>query len=120
MTIRQSAGGAALAFVIWLAAWPPHAATAAVRWCAPMTLGAAMTEPTEVVARRKALDDWVRGARARGIAQPTWRLAVNKSIVCGKVATGIECQARGAPCVIRQNPGLPRNRRQRRRPGVDA
>lgn len=95
-------------------------AAAAVRTCAAMTLGAAITERTEPVARRKALEDWVQRARARGIAQPTWRTAINKSVVCGKVATGFECQARGAPCVIRQNPGRAPDSSPRRRPGIDA
>ena len=113
--IGASAG---LAGALLLAVSAP--AAAAVRSCAPLTLGAAITERTEPVARRKALEDWMQRARVHGIAQPTWRTAIDKSVVCGKVAAGFECQARGAPCVIRQNLGRPSDLPPRRRPGIDA
>jgi hypothetical protein len=81
------------------------AAAAAVRVCkAPVASGLAR-EPSEPAAKKRAIEDWTRRAKAAGASNPAWRTAANKLLKCSpNGTTAFECVAYGAPCAIQQNP----------------
>jgi hypothetical protein len=80
-------------------------AIAAVRVCkAPVASGLAR-EPSEPAAKKRAIEDWTRRAKASGMSNPAWRTAANKMLKCAPIGTAtFECVAYGAPCTVQQNP----------------
>jgi hypothetical protein len=83
----------------------PTAAWAAVRVCkAPVASGLAR-EPSEPAAKKRAIEDWTRRAKAAGVTSPAWRTAANKVLKCAPIGTAtFECVAYGAPCTVQQVP----------------
>jgi hypothetical protein len=87
-----------------LAAQDP--ANAAVRTCAAAVMGQPQSAPTEIQARKQALEAW---AKAAGTVPSAWRLATDKHTACaplaGQTAPATTCVVRARPCVIDQAPG---------------
>ena len=81
------------------------AADAAVRVCkAPVASGLAR-EPSEPAAKKRAIQDWTRRAKAAGASNPAWRTANNKLLKCAPNGSAtFECVAYGVPCAVQQNP----------------
>ena len=84
---------------------------AAVRTCTARLTGVPSRDATELGAKKKAIDDWLLKARGAGIADPSWRLAAEKRLICQSVPDGtpgnktvFECIAVGHSCTILQNP----------------
>lgn len=84
---------------------------AAVRTCTARLTGIPGRDATELGAKKKAIDDWLLKARGAGIAEPAWRLAAEKRLICQSVPDGnpgnktvFECIAVGHACTILQNP----------------
>jgi hypothetical protein len=92
----------AIAWAICLAS----PATAAVRTCAAPVSGAPQSAPTELQARKQALEAW---AKAAGTVPGAWRLATDKHTACapiaGQSALATTCVVRARPCLIDQVPG---------------
>lgn len=85
------------------------AAGAAVRSCKAPVAGNLSSAPTETLARKAALENWVAKARQHGAGYASWRLAAQKALKCVKGPTGgFDCIAYGAPCIIQQAPGRPK------------
>jgi hypothetical protein len=84
----------------------PTLATAAVRTCAAPVLGAPQSAPTELQARKQALEAW---AKAAGTVPSAWRLATDKHTACAPIAgqsgAATTCVVRARPCLIDQMPG---------------
>jgi putative component of membrane protein insertase Oxa1/YidC/SpoIIIJ protein YidD len=78
---------------------------AAVRLCKPVASSGLVTAPTEIEAKKAALDAWKAKALAHGEPYASWRLAVDKLLECLPHKNGgYECLAKGAPCTIEQAP----------------
>lgn len=78
---------------------------AAVRICQPVVAVGPFEAPTELEARRMAIEAWVKEAGKHGRQFAGWSVAVNKELKClpGDAGT-IRCAARAEPCRIQQNP----------------
>lgn len=104
----------ALAISLLLCLFPDGYASAAVRVCKPMVIGELASDRDRLIARRRALANWTRRARAHGRAFTAWRLAGRKAIRCVKSDdAGYRCAAAGQPCRVRQK--APRKRLPRSR-----
>jgi hypothetical protein len=80
-------------------------AHAAVRKCGDFIAAAGEARGSEVAARQKAMTGWIESAGKLGPAYSAWRLAIDKSLSCLKLADGTHrCQAMGRPCGIAQAP----------------
>ncbi|MDQ8697889.1 hypothetical protein [Hyphomicrobium sp. LHD-15] len=80
-------------------------AIAAVRLCQPVVSSGLVSAPTELEAKKRALDAWKAMALQHGEAYASWRLATDKLLEClPRKAGGFECLATGAPCTIEQAP----------------
>lgn len=90
-------------------------AAAAVRLCKPVASSGLMTAPTEIEAKKAALDAWKAKALAHGETYASWRLAADRLLQCLPHKDGYECLAKGAPCTIEQAP----DRRELRRNRID-
>ncbi len=81
-------------------------AHAAVRTCAKLVVGAPQSAPTELQARKQALEAW---AKAAGTVPSAWRLAADKQTACApigaQIAPATTCVVRARPCLIDQTPG---------------
>jgi hypothetical protein len=81
-------------------------AQAAVRTCAAAVMGPPQSAPTELQARKQALEAW---AKAAGTVPSAWRLATDKHTACapitGQTAPATTCVVRARPCLIDQAPG---------------
>lgn len=82
-------------------------AHAAVRKCSAAITSDIAAASTENEAKKKALEQWRTAALKRGEGFDSWRLAVNKTLKCFPAASGFECIAHGAPCIIDQTPRSP-------------
>lgn len=85
----------------------PASLHAAVRTCGPIVSTDIVSAATETSAKALALKDWQAKARTFGPNFDSWRLAYNKALKCFPAsggASGFECVAVGAPCVIQQAP----------------
>ena len=82
-------------------------AHAAVRKCSAAITTDIATASTELEAKKKALEQWRSAALKRGEGFDSWRLAVSKTLKCFPAASGFECIAHGAPCIIDQTPRSP-------------
>jgi hypothetical protein len=84
----------------------PTTAAAAVRTCAAAVVGAPQSAPTELQARKQALEAW---AKAAGTVPSAWRLAADKHTACapvpGQSGAATTCVVRARPCLIDQMPG---------------
>lgn len=81
------------------------AAVAAVRLCEPVISSGLVTAPTELEAKKIALDAWKAKALQHGEPYSSWRLAADKLLQCLPHKNGgFECLAKGAPCTIEQAP----------------
>jgi hypothetical protein len=80
-------------------------ARAAVRVCASAVVGTPQSAPTELQARKQALEAW---AKTAGTVPSAWRLAVDKHTACapitGQTAPATTCIVRARPCLIEQAP----------------
>jgi hypothetical protein len=85
-------------------------AVAAVRNCGPVVSSAVAAGPTELAAKKKALEQWRTEALKRGTGFESWRLAHQKALKCFPKDGGFECVAFGQPCIIDQSPRLPPKR----------
>ena len=101
----------AAAFVLYVALAPGSSTIAAVRTCSARLTSIAATDSTELLAKKKAIDDWMLKAKGAGITNPAWRLAAERRLICQSVADGtpaatkiFECIAVGHACSISQNP----------------
>ena len=64
--------------------------------------------PTELEAKRSALDSWREGARLLGEGYTRWEIAWRRRIECTRLPDGrFQCQALGRPCTIQQVPPPP-------------
>lgn len=80
-------------------------AAAAVRLCEPVISSDLVTAPTELEAKKIALQAWKAKALQHGEPYSSWRLAADKLLQCLPHKNGgFECLARGAPCTIEQAP----------------
>jgi hypothetical protein len=103
-------------------------AGAAVRVCADLLVGASAPAATEAQARQQALDQWSSQAAVHGPNYTSWRLAIDRQIVCAplpgpqsgpqsgpqpgpqsgpqskQTGTASACAARARPCRIEQAP----------------
>jgi hypothetical protein len=81
-------------------------AIAAVRTCTDLVVGTPQSAPTELQARKQALEAW---AKAAGTVPNAWRLAADKHTACapisGQTAPATTCVVRARPCLIDQAPG---------------
>lgn len=92
-------------------------AEAAVRKCAPAVTSDISQADSELMGKRKALLSWTVKAIKSGANFGNWRLADKKVLGCKPAvspAKGFECIAYASPCVVEQNPALPK---RRMRPG---
>jgi hypothetical protein len=80
-------------------------AYAAVRECGEIVSSEIVTAPTELEAKKKAIEEWHAKALKLGVAAESWRLAYDKSLQCFPKGSVFECVAFGRPCVINQAPG---------------
>jgi hypothetical protein len=79
--------------------------SAAVRKCGDFVAAAGEDLGSEVIARQRAMASWIEGASKLGPAYSAWRLAIDKSLSCLKLADGTHrCQALARPCGITQTP----------------
>lgn len=92
-----------------LAALLPSAgpASAAVRHCASKIVAVAEAPGPETNVRRQAVEAWASEARRLGEAYTSWRLAVDRSVLCEKAGQGYRCRASATPCGISNNPNQP-------------
>ena len=84
-------------------------ATAAVRKCSATVSGDIASAPTALEAKKKALSQWRVQALQAGLGFDSWRLADGRALKCSQKASGYECVAVGAPCIIDQSPATPPN-----------
>ena len=108
-SLRRSAHFVNLSLISTIALAPtlaPTLATAAVRTCAAPVVGAPQSAPTELQARKLALEAW---AKAAGTVPSAWRLATDKHTACapvsGQTGAATTCIVRARPCLIDQLPG---------------
>ena len=81
-----------------------HPASAAIRQCGAIVSSDVVAAPTELAAKKTALDQWRAKAEKMGPEFNSWVVAAEKSLQCFPKGDGFECVAFGAPCVIQQNP----------------
>ncbi len=80
-------------------------ATAAVRRCGDFIATAGEDRVSENAAKQKAMTLWVEAAGQHGPAFTAWRLAIDKSLSCSKLADGMyRCQVLARPCGVTQVP----------------
>ncbi len=85
----------------------PQQASAAVRSCGEFIASAGEDRLSESVAKQKAMAGWIERAHKFGPAYSSWRIAIEKSLSCLKLADGTHrCQAFARPCGISQVPGI--------------
>lgn len=84
-------------------------ATAAVRKCSAAVSGDVASAPTALEAKKKALAQWRVEAVKQGTGFDSWRLADGRALNCSEKASGYECVAVGAPCIVDQSPATPPN-----------
>jgi hypothetical protein len=90
------------AIIVFTAVAP---ASAAMRKCGDFVAAAGEDRGSEIVARQKAMAGWIESASKLGPAYSAWRLAIDKSLSCLKLADGTHrCQALARPCGIAQAP----------------
>jgi hypothetical protein len=93
----------------------PHAsAVAAVRKCAGPIAGTALSQPSEVAAKRAALTAWTLKAADLGLGYTRWELSDKRALKCvttPKSASTFDCVAAASPCIIVQNPNVPGERK---------
>jgi hypothetical protein len=88
--------------------WSTQTATAAVRLCKPMVMGAAKESKDELEAKKQALESWLGLAIQYGDQFTSWRLAERRSLGCRQIEQGmVQCQAAAQPCTISQVPPSP-------------
>lgn len=80
---------------------------AAVRHCFETVSSELVTAPTELEAKKKAIQQWQAKAEKIGKDLGVWRLAAEKALKCFPKNGGFECVAFGEPCTISQNPNRP-------------
>ena len=109
------AAAALLACVAFVAAISASAqpAEAAMRTCTARLTSTVGKDPTELGAKKKAIDDWVVKAKAAGIKNPAWRLAAERQLKClpsagADAKNGFECVAVGHASEIIQVPPGPK------------
>jgi hypothetical protein len=99
-------GAASVCMVLIMPGLMGLPANAAVRRCMQPVVGPPQAAPTELQARKQALEAW---AKAAGTVPSAWRLATDKQVVCGPVAgqtaPATTCVVRARPCLIDQAPG---------------
>jgi putative component of membrane protein insertase Oxa1/YidC/SpoIIIJ protein YidD len=89
-------------------------ALGAVRLCEPVVSSGLVSAPTELEAKKAALDAWKAKALQHGEPYASWRLAGDRLLECLPHKNGgFECLAKGAPCTIEQAPDRRENRRNR-------
>jgi putative component of membrane protein insertase Oxa1/YidC/SpoIIIJ protein YidD len=89
-------------------------AVAAVRLCEPAVSSGLVTAPTELEAKKNALDAWKAKAAQHGEPYASWRLAADRMLECLPHKNGgFECLATGAPCTIEHAPDRRENRENR-------
>ncbi|MBK9077937.1 MAG: hypothetical protein IPL91_01795 [Hyphomicrobium sp.] len=104
MRVRVWTAAVVAFFVIALAA---SGADAAVRKCGALVSSEVAAAPTEILAKKKALEQWRTEALKRGAGFDSWRLAHQKALKCFPKDGGFECVAFGQPCIIDQTPRSP-------------
>jgi hypothetical protein len=82
-------------------------AVAAVRQCGDIVSSEVVRAPTELEAKKIAIDQWHAKASNLGAGTDSWRLAVDRSLKCFPKDQGFECVAFGRPCIIDQTPNTP-------------
>jgi hypothetical protein len=82
-------------------------AAAAVRQCGDIISSEVVRAPTELEAKKIAIDQWHTRALKLGAGVDSWRLAAEKSLKCFPKDQGFECVAFGRPCIIDQTPNTP-------------
>lgn len=86
---------------------------AAVRVCDKHVTSGVMRSEVENAARRAAIQDWLKKARSKTVAHPSWRIAYLKVIKCVKQDSVYECVAHAQPCTIKQKPPERKEKRPR-------
>jgi hypothetical protein len=80
------------------------AASAAMRYCIATVVGEGVGE-SEIDAKREAMGAWKTQSVAAGVAHPSWRIALERSLACRASGDGgFICKAIAAPCTISQVP----------------
>ena len=102
MLLRSACRAAVAAFAA--ACFATHPSNAAIRECRPIVSSEVVAAPTELGAKKGALDQWRAKAEKLGPEFNSWVVAAEKSLQCFPKGQGFECVAFGAPCVIQQNP----------------
>ncbi len=119
--LKSRRGGLAVlasACAIWFAGAAGRA-DAAVRQCLRPIVAVVEAPGLEAEARRRVLEAWSMEAGRNGEAFSSWRLAIEKTLVCEKVLTAFRCRARATPCGIAQVPGQqPRGAKPDARPDL--
>lgn len=81
---------------------PTHAAVAA---CKALYVGEEAENSSELLAKKRALESWSKGAQLHGEQFTRWGIAWNRRLDCTRTAAGtFRCQAAGHPCTIQQVP----------------
>jgi hypothetical protein len=95
--IRAAAFGAA-----WIA---PIEAYASVSVCEKMHIGEIAEDKSELLAKKRALENWVAHASRYGEQYARWGIAWDRRLDCTRSDTGLfRCKALARPCAIRQVP----------------
>lgn len=110
-----------LACVWFTAVGGGREAVGAVRVCKAHVTSEVFAAEVERDAKKAAIQDWTKKAKAAGMAHPSWRVADRKIVKCVAHDGQFECVAHAAPCTIKQKapPRRPSRTRQGRS-GVDA
>ena len=102
MFLRKALLAAVAAFAAACFATEPL--KAAIRECGSIVSSDVVAAPTELAAKKGALDQWRAEAEKLGPEFNSWVVAAEKSLKCFPKGAGFECVAFAAPCVIQQNP----------------
>ena len=80
---------------------------AAVRKCADIISSDIATAPSELEAKKKAMDQWHAKVAKLGPGFGAWRISDGRQLKCFPKDGGFQCVAFAAPCMVDQTPNTP-------------
>jgi len=103
--LSPSLGLLLAALIVVTPAVTSSTAYAAVWYCLPLMKASPAEGSTVTIAKRLALDDWLRRAGIFGVEYTRWGISWNHEFICTATGRGTTvCQAAGHPCAVRQVP----------------
>ena len=82
---------------------------AAVRKCTEIISSDIAFAPTELEAKKKAMEQWHAKVAKLGTGFGAWRISTDRQLKCFPKDGGFECIAFAAPCIVDQTPKTPIN-----------